>query len=179
MLARQLYEGIIIEGMRSGLVYLEIGSYDGEGIALLSKAFPDKIFYCIDPFIEDGHTSAGTKVETGGALDQVKEWFFQNTSGCANIHHFDMTDWEFMKKELHKTIFPDVLFIDGNHSFECVTLDLQLAELFAKNRRLFVVMDDTVNIEGVVKALEDFKARHPEIEFKSLPDYGAVYFYIG
>jgi hypothetical protein len=173
MLARQLYEGIILEVLRSKKVYLEIGSYDGDGIATLSRMFPKKKFYSIDPFIEDGHT---WQAQIGHPMNHIRAEFVKNTKGCKNITHFDMTDEKFLKKKLYKTISPDVLFIDGNHSFECVTIDLHIAELFAKKKRLFVVMDDTVNIEGVVNALAEFKLRHPEIEFKSLPDYGAVYF---
>jgi hypothetical protein len=40
-----------------GFSYMEIGSFDGEGIAMLCKKFPDQQFYSIDPFIEDGHTT--------------------------------------------------------------------------------------------------------------------------
>ena len=178
MLARQLYEGILTENLYSNQVYLEIGSFDGEGIAMLSKRFPDKQFYSIDPFIEDGHTSKGTGVPTGDPLTEIRNIFLHNIKDCQNISYFDKTSEEFLKEKLYKTIYPDIIFIDGNHSYECVTIDLQLAELFAKNKRLYVVMDDTVNIEGVVKALVEFKLRHPEISFNSLPDYGAVYFYI-
>jgi hypothetical protein len=176
MLARKLYEGIIKENLYGCQSYLEIGSYDGEGIAMLSRLFPDKKFYSIDPFIEDGHT---WQTEIGHPMDNIRAAFYYHTNDYSNITHFDMTDKEFAEKELYKTISPDVLFIDGNHSFECVTLDLHLAELFAKNKRLFVVMDDTVLIEGVIKALNEFKERHPEITFNALKDYGAVYFYIG
>jgi hypothetical protein len=175
MLARKLYEGLISEALSSKKVYLEIGSYDGDGIATLSRMFPKKKFYSIDPFIEDGHT---WQAPVGQPMNNIRAEFVKNTKDYKNIIHFDMTDEKFLKKKLYKTISPDVLFIDGNHSYECVTLDLKLAELFAKKKRLYVVMDDTVNIEGVVKALAEFKLRHPEIEFKSLPDYGAVYFTI-
>ena len=175
MLARTLYEGVIKQNLSNAQAYLEIGSYDGEGIAMLSRLFPDKKFYSIDPFIEDGHT---WQAEIGQPMNHIREAFIRNTKDC-NIVHFDMTDDEFMGRELYKTISPDVLLIDGNHSFECVTLDLHLAELFAKNKRLFVVMDDTVLIEGVVGALNEFKQRHPEITFNNIPACGAVYFYIG
>jgi hypothetical protein len=178
MLARQLYEGILLENLYGSQVYLEIGSYDGEGIAMFSKMFPNKTFYSIDPFIEDGHTSRGTGVATGDPLNEIRETFLQNTKDCSNITHFDIKTEEFISRRLYDVVFPNVLFIDGDHSYECVKIDLQLAELLAKKNKLFVVMDDTVNIEGVVKALEEFKARHPEIRFYNLPDYGAVYFYI-
>jgi hypothetical protein len=175
MLAKQLYEGLINDNLHDSHAYLEIGAYDGEGVAMLSKRFLDIQFYCIDPFIEDGHTWQGVK---GEPIDNIRKLFLQNTQLCPNVTHFDMTSEEFLNREFYKTISPDVLFIDGNHSYECVTLDLKLAELFAKKKRLYVVMDDTVNIEGVVRALAEFKLRHHEIEFKSLPNYGAVYFTI-
>ncbi len=178
MLARPLYEGIILENLYNVKTYLEIGSFDGEGIAMLSKRFPDKIFYSIDPFIEDGHTSRGTGVVVGKPLPGIREHFYSSIKDCENVFHFDMTDEAFIRGRLYNLIYPDILFIDGNHSFESVTLDLRLAEVFARNKRLLVVMDDTVNIEGVARALGGFKTSHPEIVFNSLPDYGAVYFYI-
>ncbi len=178
MLARPLYEGILLENLYNVQTYIEIGSFDGEGIAMLSKKFPGKQFYSIDPFIEDGHTSRATGVSIGVSLHGIREHFYSSIKDCENVCHFDMTDEAFLKGRLYNLISPDILFIDGNHSYENVTLDLQLAGLFAKNKKLFVVMDDTVNIEGVVSALDNFKTSHPEIAFNNLPDYGAVYFYI-
>jgi hypothetical protein len=178
MLARPLYEGIILENLYNVQIYMEIGSFDGEGIAMLSKKFPDKMFYSIDPFIEDGHTSRGTGVAPGKPLPGIREHFYKSIKDCGNVFHFDMTDEAFIRGRLYNLIYPDILFIDGDHSFESATLDLQLAELFAKSKRLLVIMDDTVNIEGVAKALSEFKTSHLEIVFNILPDYGAVYFYM-
>lgn len=177
MLARQLYEGIITENLYGSQVYLEIGSFDGSGIAMLSQQFPHKIFYSIDPFIEDGNTSLATGVGRGNLINQIREEYLQNTKDANNIVHFNMTSEEFIKRELYKTISPDVLFIDGDHSSEGVSIDLSLAALFARNKRIFVVMDDLFN-EEVIKALDQFKKDHPEIVFNVLNDYGATYFYI-
>ena len=84
MLARQLYEGIITDNLYSNQVYLEIGSYDGEGIAMLSNKFPDKTFYSIDPFIEDGHTS-GNGVGKGDLFTAIREVFYNNTKDCDKL----------------------------------------------------------------------------------------------
>jgi len=36
--------------------FLEIGTFNGMGTSNLAKEFPEKQFYVIDPFIEDGNT---------------------------------------------------------------------------------------------------------------------------
>jgi hypothetical protein len=176
MLATVLYNGIILDKMRDCKVYFEIGSYDGEGITMLGSRYPEKFFYSLDPFIEDGHTAAVTGVQKGGKLSGIRETFLARIKDRENIVHFDMTDNEFIEGKVYDLISPDVMFIDGDHSYEHVALDLRIAEILASKNPLWVIMDDTVNIEGVVRALNEFKEAHLDINFTALRDYGAVYF---
>ena len=182
MLAKYLYYGILGESLMDVHTYMEIGSYDGEGIALLSNAFPGKMFYSIDPFIEDGNTINASGVEKGRPLNEIRDIFAENTKNCKNITHFDMTTEEFIKRKLYKDLLVDVLFIDGDHSTESTLIDLSLAMLLSKNNRLFVVMDD-LYLDGVVTALDCFKGDHPEVEVKSFYDkingvYTTAFFYL-
>lgn len=163
MLARLLYEGILTGYLYKYHTYLEIGSFDGEGIAMLSKKFPDKSFYSIDPFVEDGNTINSSGVEKGKSLDKIRNTFIENTKDCKNIIHFDMTSEEFVIKELYENLFIDILFIDGDHSNKGTSTDLTLAILLSKNKRLFVVMDD-LYLDGVTTALNHFKITYPGIK---------------
>ena len=168
MLAKHLYYGILAESLSlmNLRTYMEIGSYDGEGIALLSNAFPDKMFYSIDPFIEDGNTINSSGGKKGDSLDEIRDLFVKNTRNFKNIIHYDMTSEEFIKRKLYKDLLIDILFIDGDHSVEGTSIDLTLAVLLSKNKHLFVVMDD-LYLEGVASALDRFRIDHPEVEIKS------------
>lgn len=178
MLAETLYKGILKEKMADCQTYLEIGSYDGDGIVYLAREYPDKQFYSVDPFIEDGHTSAGTHMKKGQELWPLREVFFDNIKTVKNITHFAVTDTDFVRGRLYEMVEPDLFYIDGDHSYEHVSLDLEIAELFALRNPLWVVMDDIVNIKGVKRALQDFKEKHPEVTFNELKEYGGAYFYL-
>lgn len=174
MLAVNAYKSIIFDSVRGSGSYLEIGSYDGEGIAMLSNAFPDKKFYSIDPFIEDGNTSAGTGVKKGDAIGNIRKAFLSNTSECLNLYHFDITSLEFIKEGLYDKIDVDVIFIDGDHSFEAAFMDLNLALLFSMNKNIIVIMDDYYN-EEVNKAVELFNKIH-DIKINIIEEYGVIHF---
>ncbi len=182
MLARNLYCGLLVESLADVDTYMEIGSYDGEGIAMLSRTYPDKKFYSIDPFIEDGNTSNLTCIKKGEPLNEIRDEFIENIRRHRNITYFDMTSGEFIRQELYKNLSVDILFIDGDHSDEGATIDLTLAVLLSKDKRLFVVMDD-LYLAGVVSALDRFRIAHPEVEIKCSYDkinsvYTAAFFYL-
>ena len=142
---------------------MEIGSYDGEGIAMLSNKYPDKMFYSIDPFIEDGNTSDSSGIKKGCPLSEIRKLFVKNTKALKNITHFDMTTEEFIERDLYRNLLIDLLFIDGDHSEEGTLMDLSLALLLASNKRVFVIMDD-LYLDSVVSALHDFEMNYPKVK---------------
>jgi hypothetical protein len=85
-----------------------------------------------------------------------------------------MTSSEFIKRKLNEHIEPDIIFIDGDHSFETAFLDLNLAVLFSKKKPIFVIMDDYYNQE-VNKAVELF-LKVQNIKIDIIKDYGVIYF---
>jgi hypothetical protein len=182
MLAKNIYDWILFEKMENAQSYMEVGSFDGEGIAMLSKRFSNKRFYSIDPFIEDGNTVNSTNIKKGEPINEIRKLFLKNTQYCDNIIHFDMTSEEFIKQELYKNMFIDILFIDGDHSDKGTSIDLILAMLLSENKHLFVVIDD-LYLDGVIYALDRFRIAHPEIEIKSYFDtinkvYTTAFFYL-
>jgi hypothetical protein len=140
-----------------GVNYLEIGSFDGTGIAGLCKQFPDRMFYSIDPFIEDGHTCHLTDKPKGYRILNICNQFYKNIENIKNIFHYEITTSEFIT---HFKL-PDIkiLLIDGDHNFQGVWTDLALACLFAQQKEIIVIMDD-VKKQSVDKAISLFRAFH-------------------
>lgn len=155
MLAKYLYEKIDDILSKDKLTFMEIGSFDGEGIAMLAKKYADRTFYSIDPFIEDGHTNHITMCNKGEEILKVREQFYNNISKVKNVIHFDTTTRCFI--DTNKNYLPqiDILLIDGDHSFEGCMTDLSLAVLLSKNKELIVLMDDTTK-ESVRNAIKVF-----------------------
>jgi hypothetical protein len=154
--------------------YLEIGSFDGEGIASLCKKFPDRKFYSIDPFLEDGHTSHITKDFRGEFLSLIENKFKENTKTCKNLTHYKITTERFI--DLYYKNLPDIdiLAIDGDHSFYGVSTDLLLASIFSRKKPIIVLMDD-IDKETVNRALSIFNDLHGILIKKtSCPDL--IYF---
>jgi len=155
---------------------LEIGSFDGEGIASLCKKYPGSKFYSIDPFIEDGHTGHLTQDLRGDSLKNVEREFRKNTKDYSNLTHFKMTSEEFICSYWINLPDIDILIIDGDHSFPGATIDLTLAAMFARKKQIIVVMDDVCK-ESVGLALAGFADIHKIITTKTeCPDL--IYFYL-
>jgi hypothetical protein len=165
MLATYLYKDTILHLLENdgSATYLEVGSFDGEGIAFLCKRFPERIFYAIDPFIEDGHTEALTHVSKGIPITAIREQFLFNTKDCKNLVHFEMTSQEFIDKHLYQDLDIKVYLIDGDHSYEGATVDFKLAELLHTSHPLHIIVDDT-HKPSVVAAIKDFAETHQNAE---------------
>ena len=92
--------------------YLEIGSWDGSGIADLAVNFPNQFFFSIDPFIEDGDVRSGyTK---GEKMLSVKDKFLKNTKDIKNIINFEISSKDFLRRP---EASPPILFNSPPASF--------------------------------------------------------------
>ncbi len=125
--------------------YLEIGSFNGRLVAALASQSPTKMFYCVDPFVEDGHTTHVTGVAGGGAISQVEAHFFENTDSLPNVILFKETSKEFYVRNCGslKRFKVDTVMVDGNHRFDHVISDLYLAaDLLVGAADGYIYVDD-------------------------------------
>lgn len=137
--------------------YLEIGVFNGSGFAEVARNNPSKICYAVDPFIEDGHTVNASQVLTGTKMLTQKQNFDANTAGLTNVVLHETTSKEFLaaltEDNLPKNI--GMVVIDGDHHYEHVIIDFELAIKLIGNRRGTIVVDDT-DVPGVMQAYTEF-----------------------
>lgn len=139
--------------------YLEIGVYEGDGLATIACEYSDKKIFGLDPFIEDGCTQWLTHVETGKELARQRDLTMQNIAGLDNIQLFEMTSIDFannLTDQQVKEYNVDVIFIDGSHQFADVTNDWRLALRLLSGKEGLILFDDT-NLSGVIAAIKLFE----------------------
>ena len=139
--------------------YLEIGVFNGTSIASLSETYPNKKIYGIDPFLEDGCTSHLTNISQGQPLVNQKENTLNQIKDKANIVLFEMTSKSFVEtlnSEKIKELNINAVFIDGDHHYEHVKNDYELALSLIGNKSGLIVFDDT-HISDVSIACSEFE----------------------
>lgn len=138
--------------------YLEIGIFDGDLISSLASENADKMFYGIDPFIEDGYTEKLTNVKKGKTISNQKDLALSKLSKHKNLAYFIETSEEFNNRltddECDKFDISCVL-IDGSHWYKDVVIDYEIAVRLIKNKKGLIVFDD-VNVPEVKQALNKF-----------------------
>lgn len=118
---------IQIYGIRSEHHILEIGSYEGGSACFFSDVFlnhPNSSLFCVDPFsLEDTTSPLSTETEIRFRANIVK------SKHPSKVVHFRMTSKEFF---MHNTMKFDLIYIDGSHLLEDITIDfynsLQIAQ---------------------------------------------------
>ena len=80
--------------------YLEIGIFSGEGIKEIAINNKNKIFYAIDPFIEDGYTIADSQVSLNEKMISQREITLDNISKISNIILYELKSKEFINAVL-------------------------------------------------------------------------------
>lgn len=139
--------------------YLEIGVFNGDSIAELGEIYPHKTIYGIDPFIEDGNTYHTTVKQKGEKLENQKQSTLNLIRGKPNVILHEVTSKHFCentdKNNLEKMNI-DVVFIDGDHHYEHVKIDAELALNLIGNKKGLIIFDDT-NIKDVSEAISEFE----------------------
>lgn len=151
--------------------YLEIGVFNGVGTARLARAFPDMTIYAVDPFIEDGHTIGASQAETGSHMSEQKAAYLKNSADNENQILFEMTSSEFARtltaEQISEMNIAWVL-IDGNHHYEHVTVDYEVAMRLIGPRAGHIVFDD-MQISGVSQAYGEFIAKYADRVVREVP----------
>ena len=142
--------------------YFEIGVFNGTGFARVARSFPDKKCYALDPFIEDGHTVASSGMPTGSNLSNQKQNFLDNTKNLDNVFLYETTSYEFEKNLTHEhaqQLLIGMVVIDGNHHYDNVKIDFEIALKLLSNKSGIIIVDDT-DISGVRQAFDEFCSQH-------------------
>lgn len=145
--------------------YLEIGVFEGYALRELALAYPDKTFYGIDPFIEDGNTTGHNDgVAKGDTMWKQMEIAHRNFKDVPNIKFFQQTSrsWfaEMEPEDLAEMNIGAVL-VDGDHSYDAALHDLNIAGAILANGGVIYV-DDT-GLPLVSDALFEWCKKMPHI----------------
>lgn len=155
--------------------YLEIGVYDGDGISQLAKAYKNKRFYGIDPWIEDGNTTHITGIPKGQSLLQQEKLARRSVMFLPNVDLITRTSSEFSKTltdDYIRQMNLSVVFVDGSHAFEDALHDLHLS-LTLLRKGGWIGVDD-LHLEGPRLALKEFLSFHPCKQISSCPAIFAI-----
>lgn len=162
VLSGAVYDYVYTELSKTDGNYFEIGVFNGSGFARVAKENPDKYCYAVDPFIEDGHTVLSSDKKTGEQLTQQKHNFLENTKDLTNITLFEMTSSVYTKQltdqqcnEMNITM----VTIDGDHHYEHVVIDFEIALRLIGNKEGQIIVDDT-DVSDVRRALNEFSEKY-------------------
>jgi predicted O-methyltransferase YrrM len=142
-----LFLNLIAGRVRDSSVVVEVGSYKGKSTAYMCSALSKKNnikFYAVDTFCSDS-----MPVERKDVLDE----FLENTkeyksiiSPLRGIAHETAKKW---------SLPIDLLFIDGDHSYEAVRTDIEDWVKFVKSGGI-VIFHDYGNPCGVKEAVDRY-----------------------
>lgn len=152
------YELFTMALHRDSRNYLEIGVFEGDGLAHLALAAPHKSVFGVDPFIEDGFTSHASGDSQTEHMSQVEQTATANTKDLANAVLFKMTGQEFadmLTDEMINLMDIGHVLIDGSHHYEDVQVDYELAIKLLNGKPGIIVFDDA-QLEGVKRAHDEF-----------------------
>jgi hypothetical protein len=142
---------------------LEIGVFEGYMLRELAKLYPNKMFYGIDPFIEDGNTLGHqiNRVGVGEFMSDQCAIAHGNVEGIPNIKLFQETSRAWGDRHTDDELAElgvTTVFVDGNHSHKEAYNDLQLS-LRLLDRGGLIYCDDAPLIR---QALTEFRCKHSE-----------------
>ena len=125
--------------------YLEIGVFNGIGLAEIARDNPDVVCEAVDPFIEDGHTTGSSHVSTGTAMSAQHESTLEAIGELNNVNLNVMTShayFDALTEEKIQTLNIGTVLIDGNHHYEFVVNDYKLAMTVIGSKDGLIVFDE-------------------------------------
>lgn len=142
--------------------YLEIGCYNGVNLAELSKNFPNKKIYGVDPFIGDGCTGQ----DQNSVLGEQKYNLYKNIDGCSNVIFYEKTNEQFLEEEKNnfKNMNISSIFIDGAHILKYIKTDVDISIECIRNNpdSSGLILFHDMHIPDVIQGIEYFKKRCEE-----------------
>ena len=125
--------------------FIEIGTLHGVTIAEFARRNPSTKFLSVDPFKPGIATGPG----------DVTQWWANHRK---NNFLFCGTFQELIEVIVPDKVFWDIIFIDGDHSYEACKKDLKVAGVFVKETGIIFVHDykHGEKFEGIDKAVEEF-----------------------
>ena len=161
VLSGQVYDYVCAKLPKIDGNYFEIGVFNGTGFARVAGENLEKKCYAVDPFIEDGHTNNSSGTNTGLYMTQQKQNFLENTKELLNVTLHEMTSTEFANQltdQLVNDMNISIVTIDGDHHYEHVVKDFDIAARLLNNLGGQIVVDDT-DVTGVSQAFSEFKQK--------------------
>jgi len=101
-----------IDMMKGYSSYLEIGTFDGIALSLYAERYQDKHFSAVDSF-EVGYATGGGHYE----------YFFENCKKSNNVDLWIGRSNIVLPRLISKGYSFDVIFVDGDHSYESIHSD--------------------------------------------------------
>lgn len=135
----------LIEKLPSNIIGIEIGCYAGESTSMFLESGKFQKLYCID-FWKDGFfEDRGTGEDLFDKIAmQYPDIIIKLKMDCNDILSYfkDMNDINF-------------IYIDGNHTYEQVTIDIINALTLLQNKGIIAGHDYTYKYPGVIKAVNE------------------------
>lgn len=130
------------------IVGAEVGVFKGGNAKDILDSLPNvKLLYLIDPYsVYEGWDDSFSKVIEEAKEEAVRKlepyskrivWLFKKTEDCIDD----------VKQEL------DFIYIDGNHSYEYVKRDIEIADLWVKKGGIIGGHDFAMGRRGLIRAV--------------------------
>ena len=157
--------------------YLEIGVFEGFMLRELAKKYPDRMFYGIDPFIEDGNTTGHNGIPKGEPMLEQMAATHQNLDGLKNVKFFQQSSrsWgDELDDSSIQSLNIGAILIDGDHGYKEASYDLGLSVRMLCNGG--VIFADDSGLPSVNLAVNEFiKKYRSRIERHSMYDHAIIY----
>jgi len=138
--------------------YCEIGVFRGQGLEYLAQSLPNRKFWGIDPFIEDGHTQGHSQVAPGQQMQSVKDQCLARLEPLTNVQLLIMPSERVLANTdlCSRLEAISLVYIEGDHHYLQVLQDSQLAMNLLGPQGGWILFDD-LGVPGVDQALEEFQ----------------------
>ena len=132
---------------------LEIGSGSGGSLAVMALATQAKL-WAVDPFTLYNETTAFGTVKNVHEGNEAEFWETARHYGYANRVRHIKHNSDVAAEHCPDATF-DIVFVDGNHTYEVVKNDLLLYWPKVKRGGIMIVHDYTTRFPGVIRAMKE------------------------